>query len=329
MRPCVYVTSGWGIHDRRWVAALRELGFDPRIIRLGIDVTTPSELRMQVTHVSIGNTPVLAGPLNTVAVHLTGMSAPVIGLSWGFDLHTMAERDWLAQLSGVIVDSTATTDIALQSGVDPEAITYLPWGVDLAVFTPEGPQLDLQRLGIPEHARSVLSLRAHETLYRVGDIINGFAQVSHQRDDVHLIVGHGGSLTDELRAQVVDLGLQDRVHFIGSIPESDLPALLRAVDVYISASEVDGTSVTLLQAMACGTLVLASDTAGNRQWVHPTETGYLFVTGDANDLSCQLTAALKSPLPACSELVHNGRALVEDQADWNANIGRLGQALEA
>ena len=328
MRPCVYATSGWGIHDDRWTDALRYVGFEPLIIRLGIDVSNPTELRHRVDEVASPNTPVLAGPLESVASHLIGLAAPVIGLSWGFDLHTMSDNSWLPRLHRLIVDSEATMRIAMNAGVRPEAITFLPWGVDIDRFRPDGPRADLTGWGVQQSGRTVLSLRAHEPLYRVEDIVEAFALASKEEADLHLLVGHSGSLTDELRCQARELGIAERTHFIGSIPEADLPDLFRAADVYVSASEVDGTSVTLLQAMACGTSVVASETAGNGPWVRPGKTGYLFATGDTIGLAHRLVAALDESPPVRSQLTHNARALVEDQADWNANVWRLRQALE-
>jgi len=326
MQPCIYATSGWGIHDERWTTALRDVGFEPTIVRLGIDAQSPSDLRRAVDSHSSATTPVLAGPLDSVACHLTGLPAPVVGLSWGFDLHTMGDTRWLVELEGLIVDSEATALIAESAGVPTTRITRLPWGVDLSVFTPTGPKEDFTRWGVPTGAATVLSLRAHEPLYRVADIIDGFANIADSNPDVHLIIGHSGSLTDELRQRAQQLHIHDRTHFIGSVPESDLPALLRGTRLYVSASEVDGTSVTLLQAMTCGTPVLVSNTPGNLSWIGEADTGHVFQTGNAQDLARGLNAALGDP--STNDLTRRARNRVLADADWLRNVSRLKQALD-
>lgn len=326
-RHCVYATSGWGIHDIRWTDALRHVGFDPQIVRLGIDASNPAELPKLVDRAAGPHVPVLAGPLDSVTSHLIGIKAPIIGLSWGFDLHTMSDRSWLPELHGLIVDSDATARIATSAGVAPAAITFLPWGVDVERFTPDGPRADLTRWGVPKSARTVLSLRAHEPIYRVSDILEGFAITSREVTDLHLLIGHSGSLTDELRRQAGALGIEGRTHFIGSLPEEQLPEVLRATNVYVSASEVDGSSVTLLQAMACGTPVLTSDTEGNRPWVQPGVTGHLFRTGDPRDLAKELVRIAHAESGTATELTANARALVQSRADWKSNIHRLAEAL--
>ena len=327
MRPCVYVTSGWGIHDDRWTAALRSVGFEPSIVRWGTEAVNGEDLRGLVSELSAGGVPVLAGPLDAVTFHLTDLPTRVVGLSWGFDIHQMADRGWLSELDVLIIDSRATAELAIEAGVQPDAITFLPWGVDLEVFTPNGPAADLSRSAIPTSARTLLSLRAHEPLYRTADIIDAFAQMAADFDDVHLIIGHTGSLTGQLQQQATDLGIMDRTHFIGTIGESDLAELLRAVDIYVSASEVDGTSVTLLQAMACRTTVVVSDSPGNRAWITPGYTGHFFATRDVSDLSRKLRQALAQTQGETDALTAQARALVEQAANWQENLPRLARAL--
>lgn len=334
---CVYATAGWGIHDERWVAALLEIGFRPFVVSLGRDATDALELREAVlSAATVGglSLPVLAGPLHSVTVALTDLPISVVGLSWGYDLSDLdrdgADLGWLTRLRGLIVDSEANRLIALAAGVEPERITFMPWGVDLAAFPFHAPWIDAFELGVPPHAPLVLSLRAHEPIYRVADIITAFAQVP-RRDDVHedfpdphLIISHQGSLTGELKALVRALGVHGRTRFIGTVPETDLVPLLGRASCYVTASEVDGTSVTLLQAMACGTPVIASDTPGNRGWVEEGVTGYLFPVGDVEALTSRLIE-VTARYP--QEIVDRARAQVERDADWQANLGRLAGAL--
>ncbi len=334
---CVYATAGWGIHDERWVAALLEIGFRPFVVSLGRDAADALELREAVlAAATVGglNLPVLAGPLHSVTVALADLPITVVGLSWGYDLSDLdrdgADLSWLTQLHGLIVDSEANRSIALAAGVEAGRITFMPWGVDLAAFPFHAPWIDAFEIGVPPHAPLVLSLRAHEPIYRVADVIRAFAEVPRRHDvhedfpDPHLIIGHQGSLTAELKSLVRELNIEQRTRFIGTVPESDLVPLLGRASCYVTASEVDGTSVTLLQAMACGTPVIASDTPGNRGWVIPGESGFLFPVGDVDSLAaCLIEVTARYP----QEIVDRARALVERDANWQANLGRLAGGL--
>lgn len=333
---CVYATAGWGIHDERWAAGLREIGLAPRVISLGRDAHDAAGLRAHVLAAAGDTLPVLAGPLDSVTHELVELPIKLVGLSWGYDLVELdahgQDLHWLASLNGLIVDSRANEAIASAAGLNAGRITFLPWGVDLEDFpfrdSPEGASIP----GVPDDAPLVLSLRAHEALYRVDDIVVAFAQMtSHEEgrgpiNDAHLIIGHAGSLTDALRAQVTELGMADRVHFIGSIPETRLAPLLRRADCYVTAARVDGTSVTLLQAMASGTPVIASESAGNRGWIEDGVSGTTFPIGDTAALAAAMQRTLRD---APTQSTHRARLLVEQEADWHANLVRLRDAMAA
>lgn len=333
---CVYVTRGWGIHDERWVSGLLEIDRAPYVVSWDPAERDALELREEVARVSRRTLPVLAGPLDTVAPALVGLDIPLVGLSWGYDLaraegpgHDLA---WLSGLSGLIVDSVWNQDVAVRAGVDPAVITYLPWGVDLDTFVFHGPWIDAFELGVPPHAPLVLSLRAHEDIYRVADVLRAFAQVPRRRDvhedfpDPYLIVGHRGSLTEELADLARSLGVLDRVRFIGRVDEADLVPLLGRAACYVSAAEVDGTSVTLLQALACGTPAVVSATPGNLDWVEDGWTGHTFPTGDVEALA-RILIDVTARYPMA--MVERARKQVQDRADWHANLTRLARALES
>jgi glycosyltransferase involved in cell wall biosynthesis len=326
-KRCLYVTSGWGVHDERWVSALRSVGFDPLVFSLGRDASTLDDLRALVEEATLSPTPVLAGPLTSITRSLVGVDAHLVGLSWGFDLHELEEAGdlgWLALVDGLIVDSKATQVIAETAGVPGSRITMLPWGVDLEQFTPDGPLADLTQYGIPAGAQVVLSARAHEPLYRVADVIEGFAAIADQLPHAHLLITHEGSLTSGLEKLAQDLAVSARIHFIGKVAEADLPSIMRASSCYVSATSVDGTSVTLLQAMACRVPVVASACPGNLGWVTDRDTGRTFPVSDTQKLGMRLQDALtKSDLT----LIDGAFARVQNAADWNLNISVLKQAL--
>lgn len=323
---CLYVTQGWGVHDERWVGALRACGADPHVVRTGIDVADSQELRVYVAKVASPSTPILAGPLDTITRYLLGVDAPLIGLSWGYDIFQLQQADdlqWLTHLDGLIVDSPATFDIAATAGVAEEDLTLLPWGIDLERFQPNGPKFNTQQWGLPPDAKIVMSLRAHEPMYRIADIIEAFARISSEYSNIYLVIGHSGSMTSILEDLAHSRGIASRTRFIGTVPESELAPLLRAADVYVSASEVDGTSVTLLQAMACKVPVLVSETPGNQAWVEPEVTGRTFTTGDSDDLVREFRAVFNSATQSLASLTEAARRRVQADADWPANRGRL------
>lgn len=328
MTPVIYATNGWGIHDERWITALRSLHFDPHIVSLSKGAGSPSELREHVAHLQAKHpqAPIFAGPLDSVTIHLAGLPH-LVGLSWGFDLQSpnSAVLDFLPTLQGLVVDTEMNRKLALHHGLDETRITVLPWGVDLDRFFPDGPEADRNSLNIPADAPIMLSLRAHEHIYRIQEIIEAFALI-HETDPAPiLVIGNHGSLTERLRQRVAELALDDHVFFIGQRHEDELPALLRGASVYVSASEVDGTSVTMLQAMACGTPCIVTDLPQNEAWVEDGVSGFTFTSGNTKQLAHAMTRALnetpESMTDAALQRVQHG-------ADWAANLPKLAEVLE-
>lgn len=295
------------MHDRRWIAALESLGFDvdARVLTAQSDAPSLAD--------GSGAQAIVAGPLSTVTRLLIPHTLPVIGLSWGFDLQQGEDLSWLPGLSGLIVDTDHTRGIAIAAGVDPSRIVVMPWGIDLGHI---GAIAAARPRGARDGERLVMSARAHEQIYRVEDIIRAFAAA--RPPNTRLVIAHAGSLTSSLHELAARLEVD--ALFTGSLSEDELVAHLKGADVYVSASEVDGTSVTLLQAMACGTRVVASDTPGNLEWVAPDATGWVFPTGDVNALAQSMCAALDDDAPGIEE---RARAEVTSRADWSVNASRL------
>lgn len=334
MDPCWYVTAAWGVHDERWTAALRTQGFEPKITSLTRDELTIDQVRARLLEAAnLGDaSPVLAGPITTITSSLVGIPQRLIGLSWGFDLleagTAPGHLDHLDHLDHLIVDSPASADVAHVCGLQPENITQIYWGTDLDTFTPSGPVADLGRYQIPKGSPTVLSLRAHEDLYRVADLIDAWGSVSIAAPDAHLLIGNQGSRTTELKSRVEAGELASSIHFVGALPEDDLPGLLRSVDLYVSTSPVDGTSVTLLQAMACGCPVLVTDAPGNRHWIDSHVNGYLYPPGNSEQLTHWITTALEdSATDSQSKMIDSALIRVREQADWNTNQRLLREAL--
>lgn len=332
MDSCWYVTAAWGIHDERWTAALREQGFEPHTISLDRDGITIDQARSRLIAAAAEGdvSPVLAGPITTVTTPLVGIPQRLVGLSWGFDLLDQddARLDNLDLLDHLIIDSPASAAVAEACGLRPESITRIYWGVDLDTFSPSGPTAELTGLGVPTGSPAVLSLRAHEELYRVGDLIEAWSDVHRHDSTAHLLLGNTGSLTESLRDRARELGLDETVHFIGRIPEGELGPLLRAVDLYVSTSPIDGTSVTLLQAMACRCPVLVTDSPGNRHWIDPQINGYLYPPTDSKELANLIVRALEeSGTVTQISMIDTALTKVRAEADWHANQRLLRIAL--
>jgi L-malate glycosyltransferase len=107
-----------------------------------------------------------------------------------------------------------------------------------------------------------------------------------------------------------------------------LPNWYRDADIYISPSHVDGSSVSLMEALACGLPCLVSDIPANKEWIIEGENGWLFKDGDVNDLAAKILATIsqRKKLP---EIGRAGRRSAERRADWQKNAEVLMNAYKS
>ena len=141
-----------------------------------------------------------------------------------------------------------------------------------------------------------------------------------------MLVG-GGSQGARLRQILLSGGVLDRVIFGGQISQSDLPRWYHRADVYISPSHVDGSSVSLMEALASGLPCLVSDIPGNREWVIEGENGWLFPDGDVDALAVKLLQVYDQR-DALPEIGRAARSVAEERADWTKNSAKLMQAYQ-
>ena len=170
----------------------------------------------------------------------------------------------------VLVNAEAVKRWLIADGYDARKIVVIPNGVDLARFNAAGDRAELRRaFGAPANTKLVAVVSRLTALKGIEDFIDAAAIVARQRHDVRfLIVGEPSPINnrayvDGLEARTAELGISDRVIFTGL--RSDVPAVLSAVDVSVMPSLNEALSNVLLESMAAGTAVVATDVGGTAE----------------------------------------------------------------
>jgi glycosyltransferase involved in cell wall biosynthesis len=180
-----------------------------------------------------------------------------------------------AHADGLITVCQALKDRLIELGAARERITVLRNGVDLELFKP----MDRDK------ARASLGL-TRRTLGSVGWLIerkghhHAIRALSALPDTDLLIVGEGPERTG-LEQLAAKRGVSGRVRFLGRIDQKRLPEIYNAIDALVLASSREGWANVLLEAMACGTPVVASAVWGTPEVVAAPEAGVLIKTLDA------------------------------------------------
>jgi L-malate glycosyltransferase len=267
-----------------------------------------------------------AGPIQNCAflAVLSGFR-PILAMSWGYDLVMDANKSaWMRRVTHYTLkrstfftsDANVSRDKAVAFGMDPQKTVIFPWGTDIEQFKPKTSQVSTDK------TFTLFCSRTWESIYGVDVLAKAFVHVASTNSDVNLILLGGGSQGQKIRQIMTNGDVLDRVHFGGHVGQKDLPRWYHMADLYISPSHVDGSSVTLMEALASGLPCLVSDIPGNREWIQDGVNGWLFRDGDVNDLAEKILSAIKNR-ESLSKISEAARQTAEQKADWKKNFGKL------
>lgn len=270
-----------------------------------------------------------AGPVQRVAyVAALAHVHPLLTMSWGSDLllevdqhitwpwitrYTLKKSDWFA------ADCQTVVEKARSIGYEGP-VSIFPWGVDLEHFQPGAMGGVRRKLGW-ENNTVFLSNRTMEPLYGVDVIARAFMKALKKNGDLRLLMYGKGSEEPMIHELLKGAEAEGKVFFGGYASLSELPEVYRSADVYLSASHSDGSSVSLMEALACGKPTLISDIPSNREWINPDGAGWLFKDGDADDLAEKMVECAR--IDSFEDYLHKARSLAETRANWTKNFAIL------
>lgn len=279
-----------------------------------------------------------AGPVHTAAFIAAWEAAhPLLVMSWGSDILVDASRNLFNRVVTRFVLRRATVFVADNRVVVRRAralglpastpVAVFPWGVDLEMFAPHAGHRERMRAFLGWHeAFVVLHNRAWEPIYGAEVVARAFVRAARHEPRLRLLMVGGGSQEALIRGLLAPLAAEERVHFTGYVPRPKLVNLYRAADLYVSASYSDGSSVSLLEALACGLPVLVSDIPTNREWVRPGVEGEFFPPGDVDALAAALLRFARQAPRVLEAMRVAARLRAEAEADWSRNLQRLWDA---
>ena len=268
-------------------------------------------------------------PAGIRATALLGIH-PRIGVAWGSDIYLSAPRTprlavaaiqqrlFLRGCDAVIAPSIDLGKATIAAGARSERVTCVPFGVDLDRFRPGPEPAELRsRLGL-DGCRVLLSNRAIAPIYHQTTVVEALAQLP--ADVVAVMTRH---LARDAEVQAVmrrarELGVADRVRIVEPIDDADMPDLYRLADVVVSVAASDGGPITILEAMACGRPIVATDLPGIREWLFDIDPRCLVPVGDGPATARAIAAALDRSPAERDEIGRRERAAVRLRADRNA-----------
>ncbi len=184
--------------------------------------------------------------------------------------------------------SESTAEDLVARGFRRERIEVIPNGVDLASYAP-----DPQRARFEEP--TLLYLGRLKRYKRVDLVLRALSLLRQRGMAARLLIAGRGDALDELKRLTAELELEDRVEFLGFVDEARKRDLFRRAWVHVLTSPKEGWGISNLEAAACATPTVASDSPGLRDSVVNGETGFLVPHGDVSALADRLAQLLQDP----------------------------------
>lgn len=163
-----------------------------------------------------------------------------------------------------------------------QSIEVINPGIDLSFLKP----------GKKTHYPSVLYLGRLQAYKSVNVLLDAFVAIQKQVPNAMLRIAGIGEAKKHLEKQARRLGIENRVEFLGKVSEEKKRDLLASSWVMVQPSSFEGWGITVLEANACGTCVVASDVPGLRESVRNTETGFLAKWGSSSSFTARILLVL-------------------------------------
>lgn len=228
-------------------------------------------------------------------------------------------RLWIDRATSGLVDhhvcvSQSVADFSIKnSRLPPDRVTVIPNGVDVERFSSAAPA-DLSEFGIPPSARTIISVGRLDPQKAPQVLLEAAQPITAVHSDVHVLFVGDGPLRSVLETEIAGRCLQDRVHFAGW--RGDVPELLKASACLALTSAWEGMPNVVLEAMASGLPVVATDVEGCAEVVKSGETGLLVPSGSVPAVTEALRRVLEQPDEA-RRMALAAQAVVRDRFTWD------------
>ncbi len=269
----------------------------------------------------IPNYGLIAALLGIRPLAVTTMGSDVLVSPRKSPLHLWRTRYVLSKCDLVTSDAWMMTERIVSFGTKHEKVLTVPMGIDSSVFNMEG------RTPPSLSEPVIISTRQLEPLYNIRQLVDAIPEILRAIPEAKFVIAGTGSEQQKLLDATKRYAISDSVSFPGWVRPRQLASLLRRSSVFVSTSTSDSTSVSLLEAMACGAFPVVSDIAGNREWVEDGVNGLLFRLGSPSALAQAITSALSNE-DLVSTAVKKNSEIVHKKALWADNMSVVESAFE-
>ncbi len=228
-----------------------------------------------------------------------------------------------ANADHMICVADSLKQLAVSLGADAAKFTVVGNGIDTEKFSPIPQEQAREALGIDADAKVMITVGGlvkrkgfHRVIECMPELLRSYPKL------VYLVVGGAsaeGNMEAELKQQVSELGLEQQVRFMGPLAPDQLSTPLSTADLFVLSTANEGWANVILEAMACGAPVVATDVGGNAEVVNSDTVGTIVPFGDSQALCAALNDGLSKDWDRQAIIAYA-------QANhWNTRMDKLNQ----
>lgn len=344
------------IHSTRWIEAFHKKGYNVSLIadsqtwvpqkprNVPIYVLPPLVIgnvqhRLIPNYISIFKILRQNKP-DLVHLHTQHHYAPIVKRSnvayilhsWGFEVLELPNmtplRKTLAiyaanKAKKIIVDAECMKQIWASFGIPRDKIEVIPFGVDTNLFKPNTNGNEIRKeLGIQTDDIVIISTRPFFSHYNIECLIRAAALIVEKHENTKFIIKGKGLLENNLKKLAESLGVSPHIRFSNPVQYKEMVQYLNAADIYVSTSFVDSTSVSLLEAMACGLPPVTTDIVGNREWIEDEVNGLLYYPKEHVALAEKITRLIEDE-DQRKHLGEKSLRIIQEKATWEKCVSKM------
>jgi len=237
-------------------------------------------------------------------------------------IHRIQIRYAIGKADLITTDGENLSNMVVAMGVPRERILKAYFGIDEHLFHPPS---DSHR---PDDSKGgevrIVSTRHLYKIYNIDLLIDSAPAILEKVNATFTICGDGPERT-HLERKAATLGVSDRFIFRGTLDPSAIAGELQGASVYVSTSRSDSTSVSLLEAMACGVPPVVTDIPANREWIQDGKNGFLVPLNDPQALAEAVITVIEDRNFSRSVREEN-LIVVTERGRWRSNMAHVEKA---
>ena len=229
------------------------------------------------------------------------------------------DTEWMLtyESTEVIVNSNyMKSELQRLFGLPFEKINVVPNGVNITNYSGIERDYEFRRKYALDNEKIILFMGRLVYEKGVQYLIGAMPKILEHYHDAKLVIAGKGGMIDELKQEVNNLGLGNKVCFAGYLNGKDVGKMYKAADISVFPSTYEPFGIVALEAMLAEVPVVVSDIGGLNEIVEHRETGMKSYCGNSNSIADSILELLFDPA-LCSSMVKKAKAKVRNQYNWN------------